>query len=314
MSSSSVSVILPTKATKDRRSSLDRAVLSVLSQQGVSVQLIVVANGAHCDREILAELGERRDIRLVHIQRAGYSGALKLGRTIVDTPFFAELDDDDEMLPHALETRIERMKSDPSIDVVVTNGFIRSAGLETINIPDFTRIKADPLRALLDNMWLVPCAGLFRTDTVTADLFADIPASLEWTYLGLLLALKMKISFIDMPTFVYNSDTENSLSKSKDWIVSQPAALRAMLQLNLPRDVEAGLRSKYLRTLHSASFAELEDGNWTQAWMWHLKTLVRRGGWHYISYTRHLLRPSLFRDKVVGPVLGRLRRGGGTQE
>jgi hypothetical protein len=126
--------------------------------------------------------------------------------------------------------------------------------------------------------------------------------------------MEARISFIDTPTFIYNRDTQNSLSKSKDWVVSQPMALQTMMQLDLPPDVKARLRSKQVSSMHSASVAELEDGHWTEAWMWHLKTLVRRGGLQYLSYTRHLLKPSLFRDNAAGRVFGRLRRDGGTQE
>jgi glycosyltransferase involved in cell wall biosynthesis len=300
-----VSVILPTKALKERGASLDRAVRSVFSQERVSVQLIVVANGAQCDREILEEFGRRRHIRLIRIDRASFSQALKVGRSFVDTPFFAELDDDDELLPHALATRIEHMKSDLSTDVVVTNGFICSGGLCKLNILDFTEVKADPLRAVLDNMWLIPCGAMYRTDTVGADLFDGIPPSLEWTYLALLLALKKNISFIDTPTFIYNRDTENALSKSKDWIASHPMALRAMLQLDLPADVEARLRSKHVRAVHCNSVIVLEDGHWTRAWKWHLRSLVGRGGWRYLSYTRHLLISPIF------AMLGRFGRDQG---
>ena len=110
----------------------------------------------------------------------------------------------------------------------------------------------------------------------------------EWTYLALLLALRKRISFVDKPTFVYNRDTPNALSKSKNWIVSQPAALRQMKRPDVPTDVKSRLRTKYVSALHSAAGAELNGGRRGQAWRWHLMSLGHRRGWRYVSYTRHL--------------------------
>jgi hypothetical protein len=62
------SVILPTTAT-ERAVGLARAVQSVFCQEDVSLELIVVANGPQCHREILTELGWRRDDTL--LRRAG---------------------------------------------------------------------------------------------------------------------------------------------------------------------------------------------------------------------------------------------------
>jgi glycosyltransferase involved in cell wall biosynthesis len=283
-----ICVILPTIATSERADCLDRAVRSVLAQEGVSIELIVVANGPRCDPEILAELRRSRNVRVVVVEQASFSHAIQIGRSLVNAPYFTELDDDDELLPQALAIRLECMEAAPSIDVVITSGFVRSGGFSDINISDFTRVRVDPVRALLDSMWLVPCAALYRTATVTADLFEEIPASLEWTYLAFLLALRKRISFIDKPTFVYNRDTRHSLSKSKTWIVSQPAALRQMMRLDLPPDVKSRLRMKYVSALHSASDAELNGGHRGQAWRWHLMSLGHRSGWQYVSYTRHL--------------------------
>lgn len=288
MTPDSICVILPTTATSERAACLDRAVRSVLSQEGVSIELVVVANGPQCDREILAELRRSRNVRVVVVEQASFSQAIRLGRTLVNAPYFAELDDDDELLPQALAIRLEYMEAAPSIDVVITSGFIRSGGFSVVNISDFTRARVDPVRALLDSMWLVPCAALYRTATVTADLFEEIPASLEWTYLALLLALRKRISFVDKPTFVYNRDTRNSLSKTKNWIVSQPAALRQMMRLDVPADVKSRLRTRYVSALHSASGAELNGGRRGQAWRWHLMSLGHWCGWRYVSYTRHL--------------------------
>lgn len=285
-----VSVILPTTAITTREKLLNRAIDSVLSQQGVRVELIVVANGTQCDDDILNGLAARSDIRLVYIEEGSYPVALRLGRDLVDAPFFAELDDDDELLPMALATRLHHIELDPSIDVVVTNGILRRDGHETIGIRDIDSCQTDPLRRLMEDMWLVPCAALYRTDTVTPDFFATIPPAMEWTYVGTLLSLRKKIVFVDVPTFVYNRDTSNSLSRSKGYFLSTPDALERLLQLELPSEIRELVMEKHVQSLHAASNRELLEGNVSEAWKWHLRTLTHPYGWRYLTYTRHLVK------------------------
>src|SRR5262249_10232444 len=72
-----VTVILPTKATSSRVECLQRAIRSVVSQQNVQVQLIVIANGPQCDCELLKSLEKRPDLRLIHTEEAGFAAALR---------------------------------------------------------------------------------------------------------------------------------------------------------------------------------------------------------------------------------------------
>ncbi len=285
-----ISVILPTAATATRLKSLNRAIDSVLSQQDVKVELIVVANGPQCDDDILNGLAARSDIRLVYTEEGSYPAALRVGRDLVGAPFFAEIDDDDEFLPMALATRLHHIELDPSIDVVVTNGILCRDGQETIGIRDIDSCQTDPLRRLMDDMWLVPCAALYRTETVTPDFFATIPPAMEWTYVGTLLSLKKKIVFVDVPTFVYNRDTTDSLSRSKGYLLSTPDAIERLMQLELPSEIRELVREKHVRSLHAASNLELVDGNVSEAWKWHLRTLTHPYGWRYLTYTRHLVK------------------------
>jgi len=123
---SAISVIVPTAATQDRAASLTRALESALGQEGVRPDVIVVANGPGCDPDVLATLARRRDIRLIRRHEAGLGPSISTGRDLVNAPFFAELDDDDLLLPGALATRLERMRVQPTVDAVVTTGFLRA--------------------------------------------------------------------------------------------------------------------------------------------------------------------------------------------
>jgi glycosyltransferase involved in cell wall biosynthesis len=298
-----VSIIMPTMGRRERADSLLRAIDSVVSQDGPRGIPLVIVNGPAAAPDVLDHLGRRHDIRLITREEASLPRALQAGRALVDTPYFAVLDDDDHLLPGALRTRLEVLATTPGADVVVTNGFLERAGRRELNIGDFGKIEADPLRMLLVQHWLPPCAGLFRTASVTAELFDAIPPYREWTYLALRLALALRIVFAARPTFVYSFDTPGSLSKSRAYCLGGPAAIARMLELDLPPDVRATLRVRLAGDLHSASSAELQDGNWGAAWRWHCQSLVQPSGWRYLPYVRNLLVASLFRGAV-----GRHRR------
>jgi Glycosyltransferase like family 2 len=288
-----VSIIIPTMASHERASSLLRAIDTVVSQQGARGVPLVVVNGDQRAPEVLAHLRRRADIRLTTLADASLPRALHAGRALVDTAHFAVLDDDDELLPGALRMRLDALDAAPTADVVVTNGFLARLDRRELNIRDFHRIQAAPLRMLLVQHWLPPCAGLFRSGAVTAEFFEDIPEYREWTYLAMRLALTRRLSFADRPTFVHRTDTPGSLSKSRAYCLAGPPAIARMLALALPADVRAALRVRLAEDLHSASALELEDGNYRAAWSWHFRSLTRPSGWRYLPYTRRLLIGSL---------------------
>jgi glycosyltransferase involved in cell wall biosynthesis len=295
-----VSVIIPTLARPERAPGLMRAIQNITSQQGVRGLPIVVVNGPYAAAEIRQSLSRRHDLRLITRAEPGLPQALSAGRAAVETPYFSVLDDDDELLPGALTARVRALDADPEADVVVTNGYDEGFGRRELNVEDFREIECDPLRTLLRRNWLRPCAGTFRTRTITRDFFEHIPPYREWTYLGLRIALACTIRFLGAPTFVYHTDTVGSLSKSKAYCLAAPRAIGEMLRLNLPRDVRAMLRAHLTADLHTSSERERLDGNYAAAWGWHLRCLTHARGWRYLSYTRHLLYGSVRRMVTLG--------------
>ena len=285
-----VSVIVPTLANADRAVSLFRAIESVLAQRRVRAIPLVIVNGPRPAAAIMEQLDRRPDIRLAGFHEASLPRALKTGRTMVDTAYFAELDDDDELLPEALATRLTALREAAGVDAVITNGFLRGPGREEINVLDFRDAQADPLRALLRCNWHVPCSGLFRTATITQDLFDDIPQFAEWTYLGLRISLRHRLLFLNHPTFVYSTDSPGALSKSREYDLGLPRAIERLLEMDLPRDVLPLLEARLTAAHHNAAARELRHGNPRAAWGWHLRCLRRRSGWRYFPYTRHLIR------------------------
>jgi glycosyltransferase involved in cell wall biosynthesis len=291
--SDAVCVIIPTLASRERASRLVRAIDTVVAQQDARGLPLVVVNGDRAAPEVLERLRGRPEVRLLVLAEASLPRALRAGRARVDTPHFAVLDDDDELLPDALRIRLDALAEAPDADVAVTSGYFENGDGRALSIEDFRQIQAAPLRMLFVQHWLPPCAGLFRTSTVGADLFDDIPEYREWTYLALRLALARRIRFVARPTFVYRTDTPDSLSKSRAYCLAGPPALARMLTLPLPAEVRAALRVRLGVDQHCASACELGHGNYRAAWRWHWQSLRQPEGWRYLPYSRNLLVGSL---------------------
>jgi glycosyltransferase involved in cell wall biosynthesis len=287
-----VSIIIPTLACRERAASLVQAIDTVVAQQGVRGIPLVVVNGNSRAPEVLEHLRRRGDIRLFMRDEASLPAALRAGRLLVDTPYFAVLDDDDELLPGALQARLEVLGASGA-DLVVTNGYLAGFGRRELNIADFGRVEADPLRMLFEQHWLPPCAGLFDSARIEPEFFETIPRYREWTFLALRFALTRRIAFAARPTFLYCIDTADSLSKSRAYCLGGPPAIARMLELPLPADVRAALRARLAGDMHSASSRELEDGNYRAAWRWHWRSLAYPAGWRYAPYMRKLILGSL---------------------
>src|SRR5262249_32194308 len=116
----------------------------------------------------------------------------------------------------------------------------------------------------------------------------NLPKYSEWTHLAFQLSLKCKIQFIDIQTFVNYLDTTGSLSKSKEWLISQPQFFKSLIQYKMPYDVRKKFRRKYAGLLHDASEMEMLDGNFSSAWVYHLRSICS-GGLKYLPYSRHLI-------------------------
>lgn len=282
-----VSVIIPSRAESSRAGLIDRAIESVLAQDGVRAKPIVVFNGHHYDSNVLNRLTQRAGIRCLFVD-GGLEEARVAGRDAVDAPFFAFLDDDDEFLPGSLEVRLKPLLHDLSIDVVVSNGFRETATGTIVTNPGIERYQHDPLRSLLNGCWLNANGGLFRSASIPRDFFAGLPPTLEWSYLAFHLAQTRKIHFIDVQTFICR-DTPNSLSKSKMFLLNHPSVWLRLLNTPLPDDVRVSLKRKYYSILHNLSVDFLERGELRSAWRFHLESLAYLGGWKYLPYTRHIV-------------------------
>lgn len=283
-----ITIFIPTLATPARVPYLRTAAESVRAQSDVDVRIVVIANGPGCEPEALASLEHDLHAKLIRRVATGFPAALRAGREAVETPFFGELDDDDELLPGTLARRLDEMRRDTALAVVVSNGVLRGDGHDVASIANIEAVRRDPMRSLLESNWLLPGSALFRTDAVPADWFASIPRCLEWTYLGLLLSRRCPIGFLAEPGVVHYEHRPFSTYDSRDCRVERVRALEALLSLELPGDVKRRIRRKIGDACHDLSHMYLNDGDRHMAWRQHLRSLAYPGGWRFLAHTRHL--------------------------
>ena len=188
--------------------------------------------------------------------------ALAAGRRMVDTALFAQLDDDDELLPAALALRAERMRQTDCPDAVVTNGIIRQDLTDTASIPDVGEVERKPLQALMDRNWLLPGATMFRTAAVTAEVFVAMPRYLEWTYMALVLVLRHRIAFLPEAAIVHHVGHAFSVNDSRECVLGRPRAFDPLLAIGLPAAVRRRLKMKRSATWHAAADLHRACGNW----------------------------------------------------
>ena len=286
----SIEVIIPTTCITGRWAVLQRAIGTVASQDAVNVRVLVVVNGDRFDPDCLAALRARSDLR-VHYQLEGNLPlALRVGRSLVEAPFFCFLDDDDEYLPGALAYRVQPMLADPRVDFTASVGLRCVDGGDRLALTELQvdQINAQPLLSLGVENWLASCGGLYRSSSISLDYFDGVTQYYEWTYLAYRLAIDKTLRYLERPTFRIN-DSSDSLSKSAAYRLAEIDVLHKLLDLPLPRKAQVEIRRKIGSAHHRISDYCLEQGWRMPAWQHHLKSLLYPGGWKYSTYSRHLL-------------------------
>ena len=288
-----VTVIVPSRGWEERSDALRSAIESIASQQGVCATPLVVLNGSGVSPRVEAQLRADRRVRVMTRSDGGLPAAYAAGRQAVDTPWFGTLDDDDSLMPGALARRVDELERHPDHAVVVTNGYRRDGERDVLNLQPPVDVAADPLRALLARNWLLPGSWLGRSAMVGPSLFDGMAPYLECTFLAIRFASEFRMIWLDEPTVVYNVGTARAVTSSREYIVGQMDALRAILELSLPDDVRRALRRRVAKAYHHAADYDWRAGSLRSAWRWHLASLREPAGWRHVTFTRHLLRTML---------------------
>ncbi|MEW6990617.1 glycosyltransferase family A protein [Colwelliaceae bacterium 6441] len=290
-----ITVSIATTAEAKREQQLERAIDSVLSQQGCSFKLHLIINGDRFDRDLKEKLEQDQRFSCFYREEGHLPKALAYARSIIDTDYFCFLDDDDELLPDSLCRRLNGF--DVNTDVVVGNGVRRNTntGEESISHPNFSRYQLDPLLSLFgrSGTWLSSCAGLFKTSSIPTDYFSDYIKYAEWSYLAFKVALKHNVGFVDHECHRVNIQS-GSLSSHDAYLEGQMALLEALKGMSLPSRVSKLFSTKLTDTYHVLSVNYLKQGEKTKSWQTHLSSMRSLEGFKkYILYTRHVIIGSL---------------------
>jgi len=116
-----VAVVVP---TWNRAHLLPASLASLLAQEGVDLEVVVVDDGSSDDTPALLARLAAADARLrvVRGAHAGVAAARNAGIAASDAPFVAFHDSDDIALPGRLATPVAYLRAHPDVDLVIQNG------------------------------------------------------------------------------------------------------------------------------------------------------------------------------------------------
>lgn len=120
---SEVSVLV---CSYNRRNMLERAITSVLNQDVVPLEIIVVDDGS--DQAITLPPTDSQKIRIVKIAHQGVGAARAAGLNEARGSFIAYCDDDDEWEPHHLRTLRDYLVKHPDVALVYGDARLSNAG------------------------------------------------------------------------------------------------------------------------------------------------------------------------------------------
>lgn len=286
-----VSVIVPTTCEVRRARELRRALASVLNQP-VPVELLLVVNGTHVDKALLAELSQESRLRVIRREEGHVSAARHAGLLQAQGDYVCFLDDDDELLPDSLNRRLEGFES--GWDVQVCNGFEFDGSIDRQVVPpaDIASINRDPMGTFLKRNWFSSSSAMFRRG-VDAALF-DIPHRyFEWTLLFFrLYGAGLRIGFSGEMGYRIHQGTPVSVSKSAAYAEAYPRFLEELWASESMRQVGSvhrrQLRAKLATAFNVLAQTELHAGRRGAAWRAHLRCL-RWAGFRYLTFTHRLL-------------------------
>ncbi len=285
-----ITVVIPTAVRPERRDALIRAIASASLDAASLHEIIVVANGPHAIGADVEFIRRLPFVRMVTIRTGHYPLARRIGYELVRSQYFCSLDDDDELLAGALDARLDYMCANPTVDVLVSNGFDGQSSDGQIDDALLAHAARDPLGALLRGNWLANCGGTFRASTVSNDVFGPTFRHYEWTFTAIKLALQYRIGFVTERHFRYH-DSPGSLSKTAEYLLAESTVWERAEALTRRTADWHRVRRRLGAAYHSAADLLMASGELRAAWVAHLKSLGLPGGLRYATFTRHLFWP-----------------------
>jgi len=202
-----VSVIIP---THNRAQLLPRAIRSVLGQTYENLELIIVDDGSTDNTpEIVKRFRAPRILYLCHKVSRGAPVARNTGIQRAKGEYIAFLDDDDEWLPHKLQTQLQVLWELHQVGVVYCKyKKLYPSGEARVVGEGFSQ------RHLLHHNFIGTPTLLMHRECLEADLFdEDLPRGQDWE-LCLRLSQRYKFIFVD-EVLVLARSTQDSIGSNK---------------------------------------------------------------------------------------------------
>jgi len=303
-----VSVVIP---TWNRPDLVTRAVRSALAQTFDAIEVIVVVDGPGDQTPAaLAEIDDDRLRVVVLPEKGGAPNARNSGVREARGTWTALLDDDDEWLPHKLETQLGLAKgAHSSTPIVASRLFNRTPRAESV-MPRRLPEPGEPLSEYLTvRRGLFYGDGFIQTSTIMAptDLLRRVPFTvglrrqqeLDWT-LRAVRQPGVELLVAPEPLVIWHQDEDRErISLANPW-QEQLDWLRASRELFTPRAYAA-----FTMSVLSSMAAPTRSPRVFRELLREARTHGRPGGLDYLTFLQIWAVPPQLRHTLRDRVLGR---------
>jgi glycosyltransferase involved in cell wall biosynthesis len=248
-----VSVVLP---TYNRAHLLGDSLRSLLAQEGVSLEVVVVDDGSTDGTRAMLDALEDPRLRIVARPHEGSAAARNAGIAAARAPFIAFHDSDDVALPGRLAVPVAYLRAHPEIDLVIQNGRMLPATPDGREVPWI----AAPVAGALGRR-PIGVAEVFRwnlgqlqgTCFTQRSLAAVGPFDASFRILDdldlvLRVAVRFQGVFLDVPAFAYRRHAAG-ISRDRSTVREEAIRLAEKLARDHPEALERLGRGTFTRRL-----------------------------------------------------------------
>lgn len=196
--------------TYNRPDYLAQSLASVLKQNVMPMQIIIVDDGSDCDYQDIIHATDFTSLVYLKLpNKMGANAARNYGVSAAEGDIVAFLDDDDVWQPHFLESHIECYHNNSKASAVVCGFQIMGSHEQRINTEE--QVSEASLR--LGNKFC-GMSGVSAKRLVLLDYSFDetLQNGQDWDLFVRLVCAKKIIKNISVPLFQYRKNTPNSIS------------------------------------------------------------------------------------------------------
>lgn len=260
------------------------ALRSVLDQDPQPAEIIVVDDGS-TDRtaEIVRSFGPA--VRLVSKPNGGEASARNAGLHAATTEWVAFMDADDQFLPGRLAAVVERLRIDPSVDLLTSNShFLFPYGIDgRCYRPEWTFPYDDQRREILRRNFIFSHTVVRRDRLLELGGFDEtIRYATDWAMWMVLLLNGGRADLIDEPLSLYRVHTDSlsadTLAMARGFVL----VMRKALELQTLSDDERRLAQEGLVTQQALVDREVLSDLLSRG-----RHGVRLAAWTVVRNSRH---------------------------